>query len=204
MSKIPYSSLYCVASQEEKYKELCLLMGLADLKWAKIRIIEPQNMNLHSLLEEKIERVKTQLPYDPFFVELTGLLIDSWKGLPGGLTRVFMDTLGNDISVFCKMMQAFSGDDRIARAISVIGYYNPDGANLTFEGETIGSIAPSPRGKKNFGWDPIFIPEGSTKTYGEMTLEEKNQTSMRRIAVDKFMKYLDAHFELKAGNTSGE
>lgn len=196
MGKIPYSSLYCVASQEEKYRELCFLMGLADLKWAKIRIIEPQNMNLHSLLEEKIEKMKIQLPYAPFFVEHTGLFIDSWKGLPGGLTRVFMETLRNDIFCFCKMMQAFTGEDRIARAKSVIGYYHPDGTSLTFEGETTGTIAPEPRGTKNFGWDPIFIPEGNTKTYGEMTLEEKNQSSMRRIAVDKFMKYLSAHYEL--------
>jgi XTP/dITP diphosphohydrolase len=196
MSKIPYSLLECVASQREKYRELCLLLGLEDLMWAKIRIVEIQNMNLESVLRDKVEKVKEQLPGVPFFVELTGLFIDSWKGLPGGLTRVFMDTLNYDLSCFCKMMEGFSGDERVARAKSMISYHHVNGTIFTFTGETIGTIAPEPRGINNFGWDPIFIPKGSTKTYGEMTLEEKNRTSMRRIAVDKFLECLSLYYEL--------
>jgi XTP/dITP diphosphohydrolase len=193
MGKASYSSLYCVTSEEGKFSEFCFLMGISDLKWSRIKAPEPQNLNLHYLVEEKIKSVKTQLPNTPFFVEHTGLFIDAWKELPAGLTRIFMDTLGNDI--FCKMMRHFKGSDRIARAKAVIGYYHPNGTVTTFEGEVTGIIATKPRGSNNFGWDPIFIPEGQNETYAEMSFEEKNRNSMRRIAVDKFMKYLSAHYQ---------
>jgi len=122
------------------------------------------------------------------------LLIDAWKELPGGLISVFMDTVGNE--GICKMMRAYEGDERIARARVVIGYSHPDGGVYTFQGEVTGTISLEPRGKNNFGWDPIFIPEGDTRTYAEMTLAEKNRTSMRRDAVDRFARFLDQRFEL--------
>jgi XTP/dITP diphosphohydrolase len=65
----------------------------------------------------------------------------------------------------------------------------------TFEGEVAGMIAQQPRGTNNFGWDPIFIPNGDTRTYAEMSLEEKSKTSMRREAVGKFLGFLMQHFE---------
>jgi XTP/dITP diphosphohydrolase len=94
------------------------------------------------------------------------------------------------------MMTAYKGSERLARARVVLGYYYPDSGRRIFQGEVIGTIAPEPRGTSNFGWDNIFIPEGSTKTYAEMSLDEKNQTSMRKKAVDEFKKFLDLHFEL--------
>jgi XTP/dITP diphosphohydrolase len=193
MEKASFSSLYCVTSEKEKYSEFSYLMGISDLKWSRIKAPEHQNMNLHYLVEEKIKSVKTQLPNTPFFVEHSGLFIDAWNELPGGLTRIFMDTVGNE--VFCKMMQNFKDSERAARAIAVIGYYHPNGIVSTFEGAVSGSIALKPRGSNNFGWDPIFIPDGQSKTYGELSFNEKNRTSMRTLAVDKFMKYLSAHYQ---------
>jgi XTP/dITP diphosphohydrolase len=46
------------------------------------------------------------------------------------------------------------------------------------------------RGDKGFGYDPIFIPDGCSKTYAEMTAEEKNDISMRKIALSKFKDFL--------------
>jgi non-canonical purine NTP pyrophosphatase (RdgB/HAM1 family) len=60
-----------------------------------------------------------------------------------------------------------------------------------FEGFYDGSIV-SPRGTGGFGWDPIFQPAGSPLTFAEMSLEEKNKYSMRRIAAQKLKEYLDA------------
>jgi len=194
MSKLKYSSLVFVSSNKQKHYEYCALLGLSDLKLSEIKVIEPQSMNLHFLVEDKIKRVRPQLPGIPFFVEHTGLLIDAWKGLPGGLIGLFMDTVGNE--GICKMMRAYKGSERVARARVVIGYSQPDGSICTFQGEVTGAIAPEPRGTSGFGWDPIFIPEGNTKTYAEMTLAEKNLTSMREDAVDRFAKFLARHFEL--------
>ena len=57
-----------------------------------------------------------------------------------------------------------------------------------------GTIAESPRGERGFGWDPIFIPGGKTKTWGEMDVEEQRETSMRRIALKKLEEYLKQRF----------
>ena len=59
-----------------------------------------------------------------------------------------------------------------------------------FEGRAEGTIAPTPKGERGFGWDPIFVPKGHTKTWGEMDPEEQKETSMRRIALKKLEAFL--------------
>ena len=53
-------------------------------------------------------------------------------------------------------------------------------------------IAVTPRGETNFGWDPIFIPDGYSKTWAEMTPDEKNETSMRKPALEKLAHFLES------------
>jgi XTP/dITP diphosphohydrolase len=53
-----------------------------------------------------------------------------------------------------------------------------------------GEISQFPRGENGFGLDSIFVPEGYTKTWGEMTEEEQNQTSVRKLALKKLQEYL--------------
>jgi XTP/dITP diphosphohydrolase len=194
MSKLKYSSLTFVSGNQSKYLEYVTLLRIADLKLSEIAVTEPQSMNLELLVHAKIQEIKKKLPDKPFFVEHTGLIIDAWKGLPGGLTQAFMDTVGNN--GICKMMHAYKNEERSARAKVVIGYYHESSGEQTFEGEANGHIAPEPQGTHNFGWDPIFIPEGSDETFAEMTLDEKNRLSMRREAADKFRRFLAQHFEL--------
>lgn len=194
MVKLKYSMLTFVSGNADKHREYCTLLGLADLKFAEIKVPEPQIMNLQALVEEKIARVARSLPKTPFFVEHTGLTIDAWKGLPGGLIGVFMGTVGNE--GLCRMMKDYEGPERAATATVVIGYFHESAGLKIFHGDVVGSITPEPRGSAQFGWDPIFMPEGSVKTYGEMSLTDKNRTSMRRKAAEDFSRYLSAHFEL--------
>ena len=74
--------------------------------------------------------------------------------------------------------------DRSAIAKTIMGYAKNSKNILFFEGEIKGKIV-KPRGDMGFGWDPIFQPDGSNKTFGEMTLEEKMNFSMRKIAALK-------------------
>lgn len=194
MTKLKYSSLVFVSRSRSKHTEYISIMGISDLKLSLITVVEPQSMNLEYLVEEKIRMIASQLPDTPFFVDHTALIIDAWKGLPGGLTHVFMDSVGND--GICKMMHAYKGDERAARAKLVIGYYHRSSGIQTFTGEVTGTIAQQPRGVNNFGWDAIFVPNGERMTYAEMSLAEKNRTSMRQEAIEKFQKYLFQHFEL--------
>jgi XTP/dITP diphosphohydrolase len=69
----------------------------------------------------------------------------------------------------------------------VIGYSNGKEV-LFFEGIIKGKIVKQ-KGESGFGWDPIFVPEGKTKTFAEMTIKEKNSISHRKKALEKFKKY---------------
>lgn len=65
------------------------------------------------------------------------------------------------------------------------------------EGRVEGAIAESPRGTGGFGYDPLFIPNGSQKTYAEMTMDEKNKISHRAMAIAKAIEVLNA-MEIKS------
>lgn len=198
MSRLKYSDLVFVSQNRSKLQEYSIVLGIPDLKWSDIQVSESQHVDLHVLIQEKALAIKTKLPKIPFFVEHTGLIIEGWKGLPGGLTRQFMERVG--CNGICRMMKDFGEHERSAIARAVIGLYIPQTDQITVcQGDSFGTIALEPRGKASFGvfgWDPIFIPEGDSRTYGEMTLLEKNATSMRTKVVHELSKYLDKHFEL--------
>lgn len=68
--------------------------------------------------------------------------------------------------------------------------------NIYFEGIIKGKIV-KPRGESNFGWDPIFVPEGFGKTFAEMGVEEKNKISHRKIVLEKLKKYIEGTIGVK-------
>ena len=78
-----------------------------------------------------------------------------------------------------------------AEARTIIGLAQSPGNIYYFEGSIKGTIV-SPVEKSGFGWDPIFQPEGFSKSFAEMTREEKNQISMRRIALNKLKEFMEA------------
>ena len=63
-----------------------------------------------------------------------------------------------------------------------------------FEGICEGTIVYSKKGKEGFGYDPVFVPDGSIHTFAEMKMEEKNQFSHRKKATDKLIAYLSNEF----------
>ena len=81
------------------------------------------------------------------------------------------------------------GDTR-AEMVVLIGLRTEDGETHFFEGRTPGTIV-APRGDKDFGSGPIFLPDGSEKTFGEMEREEKHAISMRGIAARKLKEFLE-------------
>ena len=78
--------------------------------------------------------------------------------------------------------------NQLAQAKTIIGYKHNNGNTHYFEGVVNGHIV-SPRGK-GFGWDAIFQPVNYAKTFGEMTPEEKNKISMRKLAAQKLKDFL--------------
>ncbi|RLF42286.1 MAG: non-canonical purine NTP pyrophosphatase, partial [Thermoplasmata archaeon] len=81
--------------------------------------------------------------------------------------------------------------DRYAEFRSVIVYKEKGKRTKIFIGKCEGEIAFEEKGNRGFGFDPIFIPYGSSKTFGEMDVEEKNKYSHRGKSVEMLVKYLE-------------
>jgi len=121
----------------------------------------------------------------PCAVEHGGIFIDSLSKLPGGIGQIIWDAVGDRL---CSFIQ--EGESRNATACSLIGYC--DGKRIrTFRGETKGQITKTSIGDYKFNWDPIFIPEGYTQTYGEMGLQKKRETSQAIKAWNNFLSNFD-------------
>lgn len=145
---------------------------------------EIQEIDARKIIEEKSgEAVKNNK--GEFFCEDTSLYVNCLNGLPGPLIKWFLETVG-DRGIF----DMIGGrEDRSAVARTIVGY--SDGDNVAFfEGEVRGEIV-LPRGENGFGWDKLFLPEGSDKTFGEMDLGEKNKFSMRKMALVRLRDYLE-------------
>jgi XTP/dITP diphosphohydrolase len=124
----------------------------------------------------------------PVIVEDAGLFIDALKGFPGPYAAYVYKTISNP--GLLKLMENVK--DRKAVFQSAIAYYDGQSAPVCFEGEAAGRIASDERwgtGKSGFGFDPIFEPSGSKKTFAEMTIEEKNGFSHRANAIRKFAEW---------------
>jgi XTP/dITP diphosphohydrolase len=80
--------------------------------------------------------------------------------------------------------------DHSARFVCVLALALPDGTEHAFEGEARGAITWPPRGDKGFGYDPIFVPEGQTRTFAEMNALEKLPLTHRARAFEKFLSAL--------------
>lgn len=124
------------------------------------------------------------------FSEDTGLEVSALHGEPGVLSARYA---GEDKSFEKNIEKVLKnlGDnpDRRARFRTVISliYHNKE---YLFEGVCEGRILNSPDGADGFGYDPIFVPDGDTRSFARMTLAEKNGYSHRRKAADELVAFL--------------
>jgi len=176
-------SVYFITGSEDKFAELQSVLG--NLEQLEIDLPEIQEIDAHKIIAAKLAEARKHRE-GTFIVEDTSLYLDALNGLPGPLIKWFMKTIGNE--GLYKIVQVFGNTG--AEAKTIIGYASSDGDVQFFEGSFRGRIV-KPRGANGFGWDPIFQPEGNERTFAEMSLEEKNVHSMRRIAAEKFGDFLN-------------
>ena len=82
------------------------------------------------------------------------------------------------------------GKEKRKASVSTIISLNLEGKEYFCEGKCTGRIVEIANGDMGFGYDPVFIPDGSEKTFGEMNMDEKNKFSHRRKAVDQLLEFL--------------
>jgi XTP/dITP diphosphohydrolase len=115
----------------------------------------------------------------------SGLEVDALGGAPGVHSARYagQDTTHADkMGVLLAELRDVPDDRRTARFRAVIAIATPDGRTVTCEGVCEGRIARAPRGAGGFGYDPIFLVEGGSRTMAELTAEEKNRISHRARA----------------------
>ncbi len=122
----------------------------------------------------------------PMFIDDSGLFVDALKGFPGVYSSYVFKTVGCD--GILRLMRGV--EDRSARFECCIGYMEPGGEPFMVKGVARGTIAREAAGTGGFGYDPIFVPEGDTRTYAQIGVEEKNTMSHRGRAMARFIEAL--------------
>lgn len=126
----------------------------------------------------------------PVIVEDTSLCYNALGGLPGVYIKWFLDKTGHD--GLNNLLMAY--EDKSAYAQCIFSYCGAPGEEpVTFVGRTNGKIVPA-RGPTDFGWDPIFLPDGFDLTYAEMPKETKNSISHRFRALEGLRTFLTDKF----------
>lgn len=125
------------------------------------------------------------------FADDTGLVVDALGGAPGVHTaRYAFPDRHDPVANTKKLLAELQGQpDRRAAFITAIALII-DGQKHLFEGRVDGFIATEERGTEGFGYDPVFIPEGTGKTFAELGVDAKNKISHRARAIAKLCTFL--------------
>jgi len=124
------------------------------------------------------------------FSEDSGLEVAALHGEPGVLSARFAGAHRCDKDNIDLLLNRLHGStNRRARFRTVISLLWNDRQHL-FEGICEGHIATSPIGENGFGYDPVFVPDGETRSFAQLTMEEKNRFSHRRKAANKLVAFL--------------
>lgn len=173
-----------ITGNEQKVKYLKLWLGRPFTHhWLDLH--EIQSLDLHEVVEHKAKQAY-DIVKKPVLVEDVALTFHAFGRLPGTLIKWFLHELGNE--GLCQLLDGF--EDRAAEARIVYALY--DGAGMHyFEGVEPGRIAPRPQGQHAFGWNPIFIPTGSDKSFAEIPDDKLDIYNHRAQAVKKLKAFLD-------------
>jgi XTP/dITP diphosphohydrolase len=174
-----------ITSNKHKFDELNEIAKKNDinLEWVNAPKLEIQADSL-----EEIVRYSASIFYSiyksPILVDDSGLFIEELNGFPGPYTNFVKRTIDNK-----GILKLLSGvKNRNAYFETALCYIDSKITKI-FSGKVNGSIISNTRGNEGFGFDPIFIPNGSSKTFAEMKIEEKNMYSHRATAFKKFLEF---------------
>ena len=181
----PYSFLSFATSNLGKFKEAEHV--LPGLRLLSIELPELQELDTQKITAAKLDHVLSQ-GLSEVIVEDVALHFEGLNGLPGPLVKWFLKSL--KAQGLYDLAQR-SGNVRV-EVVAVVGYLDSNGKKFFFEGRVPGSLVP-PRGGDGFGWDPIFLPDGSDKSFAEMSEKEKSCISHRGRALEALRAHLSAH-----------
>lgn len=131
------------------------------------------------------------------FADDSGLEVAVLNGAPGVHSARYAGAIKNDDNNMNKLLHHLEDEsNRIANFKTVI-CLNLDGNQHLFTGKIFGEICTEKKGSNGFGYDPIFVADGYTKTFAELTLQEKSEISHRGQAVKQLVSFLSNYTDQK-------
>lgn len=125
----------------------------------------------------------------PALADDSGICVDALDGAPGVYSARFSG--GSDEDNNNLLLEKLKGKSlRTAHYTCAMVIAYPDGREVSSEGYMYGEITDNPRGDRGFGYDPLFVPTGETRTVAEMSDEEKNRISHRANALTAILEKL--------------
>lgn len=180
-----------VTGNPKKLEEVKAILGQS-IPFQSLKLDLPELQGEPEDISKEKARLAAIQVNGPVLVEDTCLCFTALKGLPGPYIKWFLQKIGHE--GLNNLLMAY--EDKSAYALCVFSLaLGPNADPITFVGKTMGKIVP-PRGPNDFGWDPIFQPDGYQQTYAEMPKEEKNKISHRY----KALALVKSHFA-EAGYT---
>ena len=177
---------------------------MSDLLPKKIKKISPIDLDIKSPIENgKTFEDNSEIKAEFFcknsnLVTLSddsGLEVDALNGEPGIFSSRFAEDLGGFENAMKKILERIKKINKGSKAqfISSLTIQWPDGKKITETGVIKGSLTDI-RGENGFGYDPIFVPEGYSKTFAEMNYKEKLKIDHRQIAYKKLYEKIKVYF----------
>jgi XTP/dITP diphosphohydrolase len=172
-------------------------------------ILAPKNVDITSMAEigfdEDIEEsgvtlhenafLKASAIYEKYGIPVlsddSGLFIDALQGKPGVHSARYAGEHKNDKDNIAKVLSDMESHSNRSAHFACVMCLIIDGTPIYFEGKVHGTIAFECSGDGGFGYDPIFIPQGESKSFGELDAEYKNTFSHRARALDLLLQYFE-------------
>lgn len=173
-----------ITGNDNKFAEVKAVLDDHPVEQLKIDLPEIQDLDPQKIIRAKLQEA---LKYHEgeFIVEDTSLYLNCLNGLPGPLIKWFLESIGpQGLADLAHKM-----GNTEAQAKTIIGYSRSPEEIHFFEGILLGQIV-YPRGTNTFGWNSIFQPTGHELTFAEMTINQKNAMSMRKLAAEKLKEIL--------------
>jgi XTP/dITP diphosphohydrolase len=166
-----------VSTNPGKFREVRELLAPYGVRtrWRRRTLPEPQADTLEEVVATKLSSVRDIPGY--VLVEDSGLFVPSLGGFPGVYSAHFLK-----VWKFGPLLELLERRDRQAFFRTVAGLQRGR-RRWMFVGEVHGKIAKKARGRQGFGYDPIFVPDGGSRTFGEIRSSEKNELSHRARAI---------------------
>jgi len=167
----------------------------------KIKLMSPLDFNIitepkeNGLSFSENAKIKSSFGYKkikiPCFADDSGICIEALNWKPNIYSKRFIDSFDNKTDCLQHIIKKVkkSGKNKAFFETSIC-YTIKENYHIVFKGRVNGTISDDILGNKGFGYDPIFIPNGFRKTFGQLKTNEKNLISHRSIALNKFINFL--------------